>query len=97
MRRPLVVLPFAFSIGLAAGVTVTRRLHEDPDAGRWGERIGRTRLRFANLPVGGTLAIALSLFLPPHPAVTVRALGAGALVGAVGWGLVDPLPAPESA
>jgi hypothetical protein len=29
--------------------------------------------------------------------VTVRALGAGALVGAVGWGLVDPLPAPESA
>ncbi len=68
----------SFSTGLAAGIVVTRRLHDDPDAGRWGERIGRTRLRFANLPVGGTIAIALSFVLPRRRvAMAVRALGAG--------------------
>lgn len=82
----------AFAAGLGAGIAVTRRLHGDPDAGRWGERMGRTRLRFANLPVGGTIAIVASSFLPHRPAVAVRALGAGALVGAVGWGVADPLP-----
>ena len=87
--------PLAFSAGLAAGIAVTRRLHSSPDAGRWGERIGRTRLRFANLPVGGTIAIAASLLLPRNVAVPVRALGAGALVGAVGWGIADPLPPPS--
>lgn len=84
--------PLAFSAGLGAGVAVTRRLHGDPDAGRWGDRIGRTRLRVANLPVGGTIAIAVSFFLPRRMAVPARALGAGALVGAVGWGIADPLP-----
>lgn len=83
----------AFSAGLTAGMAVTRRLHGAPDAGRWGERLGRTRLRYADLPVGGTLAIGLSLVLPPRVVAPVRALGAGALAGAVGWGFADPLPA----
>ena len=87
----------AFSAGLAAGIAVTRRLHADPDAGLWGERVGSTRLRFANLPVGGTLAVAASLLLPRRAAVGLRALGAGALVGAVGWGFADPLPPPPTA
>ncbi len=89
---PSAIRPAAFSAGLVAGITVTRRLHADPNAGRWGERIGRTRLRFANLPVGGTLAIGVSFVLPPPLALAVRALGAGALIGAVGWGFADPLP-----
>jgi len=88
----MVTSSLAFVAGLAAGVAVTRRLHDDPEAGLWGERIGATRMRFANLPVGGTLAITASLVLPPRVAGTVRALGAGALVGAVGWAIVDPLP-----
>lgn len=54
--------------------------------------MGRTRLRFANLPVGGTVAIAASLILPGRVSAAVRAFGAGALVGAIGWGIVDPLP-----
>jgi hypothetical protein len=82
----------AFAIGLAAGIVVTRRLHNDPEAGRWGERIGSTRLRYANIPVGGTIALTLSTVLPDRLADPVRALGAGALLGAVGWGLADPLP-----
>lgn len=81
-----------FSAGLAAGVVVTRRLHGDPEAGIWGERIAETRLRYANLPVGGTIALMLSARLPEPPAAAFRALGAGALLGAVGWGIVDPLP-----
>lgn len=82
----------AFAAGLTAGIAVTRRLHGDPEAGKWGERIGRTRLRFANLPVGGTIAITLSSVLPEPLAGPVRSLGAGAVVGAVGWAVVDPLP-----
>ncbi len=91
MTSPL-VRAAAFSAGLAAGIQVTRRLHNDPDAGRWGERLGRTRLRNANLPVGGTLAILLSLLLPGRASGAVRSLGAGALVGAVSYGFADPLP-----
>ena len=92
MTSPLVSAA-AFIAGVAAGIKVTRRLHHDPDAGRWGERLGGTRLRYANLPVGGTLAITASLVLPRPFAAATRALGAGAVVGAVGWGVVDPLPA----
>ncbi len=82
----------AFVAGLAAGIKVTSDLHSDPDAGKWGERLGSTRLRYANVPVGGTMAIAASLLLPEGAATPVRALGVGAVIGAVGWGLVDPLP-----
>jgi hypothetical protein len=82
----------SFSAGLAAGIVVTRRLHGDPEAGVWGERIADTQLRYANIPVGGTIALALSALLPEGPAAAFRALGAGALLGAVGWGFVDPLP-----
>ncbi len=80
--------------GLAAGIAVTRHLHEDPDAGRWGRRLGRTRFRYANLPVGGTIALVMSRYLPRGLAGPVGAIGVGALLGAVGWGLADPLPSP---
>ncbi|HEY5317290.1 MAG TPA: hypothetical protein VIJ20_04880 [Solirubrobacteraceae bacterium] len=82
----------AFTAGLAAGIQVTRRLHGDPDAGRWGERLGSTRLRYANLPVGGTIALVASAVVPDRAAAFVRALGLGALAGAVGYGVFDPLP-----
>lgn len=82
----------AFAFGLTAGIRVTKRLHDDPDAGRWGERLGKTRLRFANLPVGGTIALTASSLAPSVLAGPVRSLGAGAVLGAVGWALADPLP-----
>lgn len=84
----------SFLAGLGAGIAVTRRLHGDPEAGIWGDRIGETRLRYANVPVGGTIAIGASLALPRRAAGPVRALGAGAFLGAVGWGFADPLPPP---
>ncbi len=84
----------AFAAGLAAGLKVTSDLHSSPDAGKWGDRLGSTRLRYANLPVGGTIAIVVSLLLPARVAGPVRALGAGAVLGAVGWGIADPL-SPE--
>lgn len=82
----------AFAAGLAAGIKVTSDLHSSSDAGKWGERLGSTRLRYANLPVGGTIAIVVSLVLPARVAGPARALGAGAVAGAVGWGIADPLP-----
>lgn len=82
----------AFAAGLVAGIKVTSDLHSRPDAGKWGDRLGSTRLRYANLPVGGTIAIVVSRLLPVRVSGPVRALGAGAVVGAVGWGIADPLP-----
>jgi hypothetical protein len=42
--------------------------------------------------VGGTVAILISTRLPHEAAAPLRLLGVGALLGAVGWALVDPLP-----
>lgn len=67
-------------------------MHRDPDSGRWGQRMGRSRLRNASLPVGGTVLIAVSLLLPGRVGVVTRSLGAGVVVGVLGWGIVDPLP-----
>jgi hypothetical protein len=89
------VLASSFAAGLGAGVRVTRRLHEAPDAGRWGERVGGTRLRYANIPVGGMIALAVAIVAPDRVTGMIRALGLGALVGAVGYGFVDPLPPPD--
>jgi hypothetical protein len=85
---------FSLLAGLGAGIVVTRRLHNDPTAGRWGERLGPTNLRYANLPAGGTIAIAVSSLLPEKVRAPVRALGVGATIAAVGWGFVDPLQPP---
>jgi len=84
-----------FSAGLAAGIKVTRDLHQDPDPGRWGERLGKTRLRMANLPVGGSIALAVAIVAPDVVTPALRGLGLGALAGAVGYGFFDPLPALE--
>jgi hypothetical protein len=51
-----------------------------------------TRLRYANLPVGGTIALGASLVAPSRVAGFLRALGLAALAGAVGYGVFDPLP-----
>jgi hypothetical protein len=84
----------SFAAGLAAGIKVTKGLHQDPDAGKWGERLGSTRLRYANLPVGGTIALAVAIVAPDAVTPGIRALGLGALAGALGYGFFDPLPPP---
>jgi hypothetical protein len=87
-----VVTAGSFAAGLAAGIKVTRGLHTDPDSGKWGERLGNTRLRYANLPVGGMIALAVAIVAPDGITPGIRALGLGALVGALGYGFFDPLP-----
>ncbi len=87
----------AFAVGLAAGIVVTRRSHRAPASPGWAIRVGRTRLRRSDLPVGGTLALAIALLLSiagrRTAASLVAALGAGAAAGAVATGLADPLAA----
>jgi len=82
--------------GLAAGVGVTRHSHRSPSSPGWALRVGRTRLRRSDLPLGGALALLVALALRlagrSRPAMVVAALGAGAALGAVGTGLADPLP-----
>ena len=82
--------------GLAAGVKVTRHAHVAPSSPGWAKRVGRTRLRRSDLPVGGTLALVAALVLQlagqSGPALVVAGLGVGAAAEAVGTGLADPLP-----
>ncbi|MEA2687356.1 MAG: hypothetical protein QOE93_2551 [Actinomycetota bacterium] len=86
----------ALVVGLAAGVVVTRHSHRSPSSPGWALRVGRTRLRRSDLPVGGTLALVVALVLAlvgaDGAALVVAGLGVGAAVGAVGTGLADPLP-----
>ncbi|MEA2932907.1 MAG: hypothetical protein QOI56_1692 [Actinomycetota bacterium] len=93
---PVAASVAAAAVGLLAGVQVTRHSHRAPSSPAWAERVGRSRLRRSDLPVGGTLALVAALALQlagqSGPAAVVAALGAGAAIGAVGTGLADPLP-----
>ena len=88
----------AAAAGLAAGVKVTRHTHASPSSPGWAKRVGVTRLRRSDLPVGGTLALLTALFLrlvgKRGAAAVVASLGAGA-AGRRRPGLADPLPAAE--
>ncbi len=85
-------LAVPFVTGLLGGIAVTIPMHRDPDPGRWGQRLGQTRLRKANFPLGGGVLLLLSLLTHGRAALITGALGAGTMVGVVGCGLVDPLP-----
>ncbi len=82
-------------VGLATGVAVTLRAHRKPSSPGWAKRVGRTRLRRADLPVGCTVAMLLSFALNRAGRSTaarlVAAWGIGAGVGAVGTGVAEPL------
>lgn len=86
----------AAGLGLAAGVAVTRRAHLDPISPWWDRRVGATRLRRSNLPMGGALALLTAAALRGSgrsgAAAVAAGLGLGAAAGAVGTGLTDPLP-----
>jgi len=87
----------ALGLGVAAGIVVTRRAHRAPISPGWAQPVGGTQLRRADLPVGGTLALLISLALRragrPRAASILAALGVGAAAGALGTGVMDPLPA----
>lgn len=58
----------------------------------WGRRLGRTRFRYANLPVGGAaLAIAGVLVDVVELRAFLMAAGAGAALVAVAMRWLDPL------
>lgn len=75
-------------MGAAAAALVTSWLHYSPF---WGQRLGSSRFRRANLPVGGSIAIAAGLIAPTGGSVLLAAGIAEAIV-AIAWAWVDPLP-----
>lgn len=85
-----------FTLGLGGGVAVTLNAHRHPSAPWWDERVGTTRLRRSDLPVGGTIALGAAAFAASRGhwrvARLLAALGVGAALGATGTGLAEPLP-----
>jgi hypothetical protein len=90
----------AATFGLTLGVAVTRRAHRHPSSPAWAARVGSSRLRRADLPVGGTSALVVAGVLRragrSKAALIVAALGLGATLGAVGTGLAEPLAPSET-
>ncbi|MGI8846665.1 MAG: hypothetical protein ACR2GX_00130 [Candidatus Dormibacteria bacterium] len=82
----------AFVAGLAAGVLFTRSIHGRTDD-FWSRRLGGTRLRRGDLPVGGTVATAISLVAPKPLRPHLRAWALGAALGVTAVAVTDPLQA----
>lgn len=70
---------------------ITRYEHRKQPPGFWGQRIGRSRWRRANLPAGGALMLLLAVAIPSAAAYFLAA-AAGMGVAAIGGRVVDPLP-----
>jgi sphingomyelin phosphodiesterase 2 len=90
-----IVSAFA-AIGMGAGVAVTRHAHRSPLSPWWDQRVGNTRLRRSDLPMGGVAALLTAAALRAAGQHTVArattALGIGAAAGALTTGFADPLP-----
>lgn len=76
--------------GLFVGTTVTFGLHQGLGwpVGFWGRRLGRTRFRYANVPIGGAFFGGLAVSLGSE---SIGAAAIGMAVSAMGFGLYDPL------
>ena len=86
---PVVVAIYFAVIGLVTGVIVTSWLHLSH--GFWSRRVGRSRFRRANLPVGGMIAAIVAL-AEPSAAITLLPAAAAMAAAAVLGRYVDPLP-----
>jgi hypothetical protein len=88
------------ALGLGAGVAVTRHAHRVPASPWWDERVGRSKLRRSDLPVGGVAALVTAVVLRTagrhRAAWAIAALGIGAAAGALSTGFAEPLPPPSS-
>jgi len=79
-----------FASGAAAGVAVTRGLHERPPDDFWARSVGALSWRRADVPLGGATTLAVSLFAPRALKGPLRSLGWGAVVGCLAVALRDP-------
>ncbi len=79
-------------IGFAWAAAITRYEHGKDPAGWWGQRIGRTRWRRANLPAGAVLVGSAAALIGSS---ILLAAAFGMLLAAPLWRYVDPLPAMD--
>lgn len=67
---------------------------------QWDERVGDTRFRRSDLPIGGgaAMAFAFGSLVSGHPkaAAVLAGAGLGATAGSLAVALIDPLPASEA-
>jgi hypothetical protein len=74
-------------VGYVIGFVVTEHLDKSDEC--WAGRIGHTRWRYANLPVGGVAAGILALIFMSIP---LAAMALGMAVAAIQWRFIAPLP-----
>ncbi len=72
---------------------ITSYEHRKDPAGWWGQRLGQTRWRRANLPVGSVLLVGLAAVFPAAAPQLIAAAIAMAIPPIAG-AAIDPLPPP---
>ena len=78
--------------GFAVAAAITAYEHGRDPVGWWGQRIGHSRWRRANLPAGGTLVLVAGVALSSP---MLLAAAAGMAAAAISARFVDPLPPAE--
>ena len=75
---------------------VTLHSHRHPSSPGWAKRVGPTRLRRSDMPLVGVLALLVATVLARlghrGSAAVAAGLAVGATTGALGTGILDPLP-----
>lgn len=85
----LMLLAALLGFMLAAAITLFEHRRDPPSF--WGQRLGRTRARRANLPAGGALTLVAALVLGSS---LFLAAASGMAAAAIAGRLVDPLAPP---
>lgn len=88
MRRLL-----AFGSGVAAGVVVTRQIHDRPPTDFWARPVGSLGWRRGDIPIGGVTALLFSAVAPRAVGRWLRPAGLGAIAGCLAVAVSDPLEA----
>lgn len=78
-------------VAFAVAAAITRYEHRKQPPGWWGQRIGRTQWRRANLPAGGLLMVVLALVCPAAAWLLLIA-AIWMSVAAIAGRIIDPLP-----
>lgn len=86
---PALFVVAVFVIALFVGALVTDAISLN---GWWAQRLGRSRWRRANLPVGGVVFVIVALLTPGQTSAIAAVVAVAFTFAAVGWRFIEPPP-----